>query len=266
VRVIVVDDAVAAEDSLALALAATAPAGGGLAHQVMGVRSPRELRQILAVDRGFDLAMVDMDFGPGSPETGLVALRLLDETGIPCVVWCADIDENRGLLLLAAFHYFEPWALASKAGPIADVIRLVEAMEQGLRPGRGLAERYRPARGGGQSLLERLVGNATQLDIWRALTVFSSRPEVAARAGVAEGTLDRFLQERYAPMREAEHRLVGVSPGRETETVAGNRARIAPLHAFAVRHANFFRDQELERIVRSRYRRAAGPATGAGER
>jgi hypothetical protein len=265
VRIIVVDDAVAAEDSLALALAATAPAAGP-AHQVMGVRSPRELRQILAVDRVFDLAMVDMDFGPGSAETGLVALRLLDETGIPCVVWCADIDENRGLLLLAAFHYFEPWALASKAGPIADVLHLVEAMEKGLRPGRGLAERYRPARGGGACLLERLVGNATQLDIWRALTVFSSRPEVAARAGVAEGTLDRFLQERYAPMREAEHRLVGASTGRETENVERNRARLAPLHAFAVRHANFFRDQELERIVRGRYRRAAGPATGAGER
>jgi hypothetical protein len=266
VRIIVVDDAVAAEDSLALALATAPAAGDGRAHQVMGVRSPRELRQILAVDRGFQLAMVDLDFGPGSPETGLVALRLLDEVGIPCVVWCADIDENRGLLLLAAFHYFEPWALASKAGPIADVTRLVKAMEQGLRPGRGLAERYRPARGGGPSLLERLVGNATQLDIWRALTVFSSRPEVAARAKVAESTLDRFLQDRYAPMREAEHRLVGASPDLEPRTEERNRARIAPLHAFAVRHANFFRDEEVEQIVRGRYRRGSGPAAGTAAR
>lgn len=265
-RIIVVDDAVAAEDSLALALA-TAPAGpGGRPHQVMGVRSPRELRQILAVDRGFELAMVDMDFGPGSPETGLVALRLLDAVNIPCVVWCADIDENRGLLLLAAFHYFEPWALASKTGPIADVTGLVTAMEQGLRPGRGLAERYRPARGAGPPLLERLVGNATHLDIWRALTVFSSRPDVAARAKVAESTVDRFLQDRYAPMREAEHRLVGASPDLEPTGDERNRARIAPLHAFAVRHANFFRDREVEQIVRGRYRRGSGPAAGTAAR
>jgi CheY-like chemotaxis protein len=71
VQILVIDDFVLVELALAQVLQ-------GSGHTLTGVRDPRDLPEVLAQGTRFELALVDIDFGPGCP-TGLTAMRILAE-------------------------------------------------------------------------------------------------------------------------------------------------------------------------------------------
>ena len=96
-HILVVDDFVLVELALAQVVQ-------GTPHTLTGVRDPRSLPEVLSQEGPFDLALVDINFGPGVP-TGLTAMRILrdlsPETKI--VIESTDEERNRLLFLLASF-------------------------------------------------------------------------------------------------------------------------------------------------------------------
>lgn len=245
-RIVVADDFVSVEQTISRALEDR----GGAArarHEVVGVRSPQALQRTLAA-ASFDLAFVDMDFGRGVPDSGLVALRYLDEAGVKAVVHSADSEDNRVLFLLAAFQFYEPVDMMSKSASDTEIRRLVDLIELGGVPDPAAFAKYRQPRYG-PSLLDRLIGNRTDLKIWTALSVHSGRPEVARAAYVSVRRFDKFLSSRFEAMRAVEELLGSTIAQAEELGAAGNQARLAPLHAFAVTHAHFFRDPEVPLLI-----------------
>ena len=200
-HILVVDDFVLVELALAQVIQDTS-------HTLTGVRDPRSLPEVLGQGPRFDLALVDINFGPGVP-TGLTAMRILrdlsPETKI--VIESTDEERNRLLFLLASFSFFEPLALMSKAAPAQAMRALIDAVDRGELTGPGFAgPNGVQDRGRGwtsESLVERLIRNSGTLDelirnhtellLWRALVRFDKRGEVARAAHVDERTVDRFM-------------------------------------------------------------------------
>ena len=139
-KIIVVDDHIAAQETVTVALASD-PATKH--HAVTGVRTPDELHRI--DDLGtFGLAFVDLDFRRQSRKTGLFALRLLDRADVPAVIYAADDEDNRVLFLLAAFRFYRPWALVSKRASGVGIRKLVATIDAGARPESSAMHRYQP--------------------------------------------------------------------------------------------------------------------------
>ncbi len=139
-HILVVDDFVLVELALAQVLQ-------GSPHTLTGVRDPRSLPEVLSQGAHADLALVDINFGPGVP-TGLTAMRLLRELSpdTKLVIESTDEERNRLLFLLASFAFFEPLALLSKAASSAEIRALIDAVAKGeltapgsAGPGTGLA-------------------------------------------------------------------------------------------------------------------------------
>ena len=129
-KIIVVDDHIAAEETVTVALASDPTTKH---HAVTGVRTPDELHRINDLEM-FRLAFVDLDFRRQSRKTGLFALRLLHGAGVPAVIYAADDEDNRVLFLLAAFRFYRPWALVSKRASGEEIRKLVATIESGTRP------------------------------------------------------------------------------------------------------------------------------------
>ncbi len=134
-QILVIDDFVLVE----LALAQVLHDSG---HTLTGVRDPRDLPEVLAQGTRFELALVDINFGPGCP-TGLTAMRLLAELSpdTAIVIESTDEERNRLLFVLASFAFFTPVALMSKASSLADMRALIDAIDTGTlacpgQPGR----------------------------------------------------------------------------------------------------------------------------------
>ncbi|MCD9899814.1 hypothetical protein LUR56_06135, partial [Streptomyces sp. MT29] len=89
-RILVIDDVYTVE----VGVARTVETEG---HTVVGVRDPEELRLRLPRDRDFQLALVDLHYGRGAPESGLAALDVLNAHSIPSVVHTVDGEDNRTL-------------------------------------------------------------------------------------------------------------------------------------------------------------------------
>jgi hypothetical protein len=143
-KIIVVDDHIAAQETVTVALASD-PATKH--HAVTGVRTPDELHRL--DDLGiFGLAFVDLDFRRQSVQTGLFALRVLDRADVPAVIYAADDEDNRVLFLLAAFRFYRPWALVSKRASGAEIRKLVATIESGARPDSSAMRRYQPSHPG----------------------------------------------------------------------------------------------------------------------
>ena len=132
-HILVVDDFVLVELALAQVIQDTS-------HTLTGVRDPRSLPEVLGQGPQFDLALVDINFGPGVP-TGLTAMRILrdlsPETKI--VIESTDEERNRLLFLLASFSFFEPLALMSKAAPAQAMRALIDAVDRGELTAPGFA-------------------------------------------------------------------------------------------------------------------------------
>jgi DNA-binding NarL/FixJ family response regulator len=262
-KIIVVDDHIAAQETVAAALASD-PATKH--HVVTGVRTPDELHRI--DDLGtFGLAFVDLDFRRQSRKTGLFALRLLDRADVPAVIYAADDEDNRVLFLLAAFRFYRPWALVSKRASGVEIRKLVATIDSGARPESSAMHRYQPPHRG-IPILDRLIVRAGDIPIWRALATQSDRNAIAEVTNVSRSKVDSFLNEHSAVVAEIEKELLSRAPPEPfPETRALGRAahayahRFAPLHSFAVEHHRFFQDAEVMELIKERgdIRLAAAP-------
>jgi CheY-like chemotaxis protein len=254
-KIMVVDDQLDAQDIVRAALA-SGPAAG--THSVRGVTNPAELSTVDDLST-YRLAFVDMAFQEPVRHSGLLALRLLAEAGVPSVIYSAESENNRLLFLLAAFQFFRPRGLVAKGASSADIQKLVRAIESGLWPDSPAAERYRPP-AVGQSILNRLIIRPSCLPIWRALAEYTSRTAIADAAEVSTSKVDDFLIEHYDIVMELQERfqmrvppqpLPDLRPGRTKAAQAYSR-RMPPLYSFALVHHRFFADPELERLIELR--------------
>jgi DNA-binding NarL/FixJ family response regulator len=254
-KIIVVDDHIAAQETVTVALASDP---GTKQHMVTGVRTPDELHRIDELGT-FGLAFVDLDFRRQSAKTGLFALRLLDRVQVPAVIYAADDEDNRVLFLLAAFRFYRPWALVSKRASGAEIRKLVATIAAGARPDPSATQRYQPpARG--ISVLDRLIVRAGDIPIWRALATQSDRNAIAEVTDVSRSKVDSFLNEHSAVVAEIEQELLlrtPAEPSAETRAPLGRAAgayahRFAPLRSFAVEHHRFFQDAEILELIKER--------------
>jgi DNA-binding response OmpR family regulator len=255
-NIIVVDDHIAAQETVTVALASD-PATKH--HTVTGVRTPDELHRIADL-RAFGLAFVDLDFRRQSKETGLFALRLLDQAAVPAVIYAADDEDNRVLFLLAAFRFYSPWALVSKRASGAEIRRLVATIESRARPESSAMHRYQPSHRG-IPILDRLIVRVGDIPIWRALATQSDRNAIAEVTNVSRSKVDSFLSEHFDVVAEIEKELLfrtPLPPEPPTETRSLRRTvrayahRFAPLHSFAVEHHRFFQDSEVMELIKGR--------------
>ena len=124
-HILVVDDFVLVELALAQVIQDSP-------HTLVGVRDPRSLPEVLSQETHFDLALVDINFGPGVP-TGLTAMRILQDLSpdTKIVIESTDEERNRLLFLLASFAFFEPLALMSKASSSAEMRAVIDAIDRG---------------------------------------------------------------------------------------------------------------------------------------
>jgi len=249
-RVVVVDDMLAWEEIVATSLGSMSSTDGP--YQVAGARSPADLAALLRTE-SFELAFVDINYGKRVRDSGLAALRILAERQIPAVVFWNKPEDNRVLFVLAAFQFFRPLALVPKTMSRAQIRAAVDPVAAGRAVETPELERYRPP-AAGPSLLTRLVPSVGDLMIWRALSVFAGRTEVAREAHFSLRRVDNFLRDRFDAMVEVQHRLLDVPMDALTDVLESKQSRLAPMHAFAQTHQAFFRDEELARQLRERER------------
>jgi CheY-like chemotaxis protein len=260
VHILVVDDFVLVELALAQVIQ-------GTPHTLVGVRDPRNLPEALGQGPRFDLALVDINFGPGCP-TGLTAMRILAELSpeTKIVIESTDEERNRLLFLLASFVFFEPMALLSKASPAEAVRALIDAVDRGDGSGPGFAA---PDGGTGpaplspvnrlvrnKGCLDELIRNGTDLMLWRALVRFDKRGEVARAAHVDERTVDRFTASKSLVVDEiqAEFPEDASAPAVRYDTGGPQRhPNLVRLARFAQTHSHFFADQAIDGLFAARW-------------
>ena len=259
VHILVVDDFVLVELALAQVIQ-------GTPHTLVGVRDPRSLPEALGQGPRFDLALVDINFGPGSP-TGLTAMRILSELSprTKIVIESTDEERNRLLFLLASFAFFEPLALLSKASAAEAMRALIDAVDRGDRSGPGFAA---PDGGGpgplspvdrlvrNKGLLDELIRSGTDLMLWRALVRFDKRGEVARAAHVDERTVDRFTASKSLVVDKIqaefpEDASAPAAPGAEPDGL--RRPNLVRLARFAQLHGHFFADQAIDGLFAARW-------------
>ena len=279
-HILVVDDFVLVELALAQVIQDTS-------HTLTGVRDPRSLPEVLSQGTRFDLALVDINFGPGVP-TGLTAMRILrdlsPETRI--VIESTDEERNRLLFLLASFSFFEPLALMSKAAPAQAMRALIDAVDRGELTGPGFAGpdgvQVRGGTRAAESPVERLIRNSGVLDelirnrtdllLWRALVRFDKRGEVARAAHVDERTVDRFTVRQVTGRRHDRDRVPGrragarAAPARPADDDPDGRhhhPNLVRLARFAQTHSHFFDDEALDELFAERWRSPRPRRSGA---
>jgi CheY-like chemotaxis protein len=278
VHILVVDDFVLVELALAQVIQDTS-------HTLTGVRDPRSLPEVLGQGNRFDLALVDINFGPGVP-TGLTAMSILRDLSpdTRIVIESTDEERNRLLFLLASFSFFEPLALMSKAAPAQAMRALIDAVDRGELTGPGFAGPDGVQdRGQGwtsESLVERLIRNSGCLDelirnrtdllLWRALVRFDKRGEVARAAHVDERTVDRFtsgksqvvetIQAEFPEDASAPEAPPPVDGDPDGHRRHPNLVRLA---RFAQTHSHFFGDEALDELFAERWRSPRPRRSGA---
>ena len=243
-KILVIDDYVAAEDAVRAALDSS-PATQG--HEVTGVRTPGGLHQLGGLD-GFGLAFVDLNFGRLTSQTGLSALRVLRDSGVPAVIYTADEEENRLLFLLAAFHFYSPLGLVSKRASRDEIHRLVAFINAGTVPPSPAARRYERPRVG-PSLFDQLIVRVEDLPVWRALGEQSDRVAIAKATSMHTRTLDKFLADHFDAVEGLEATLLDRT---RPQNLRPHEHRFTPIHTFAVTHHQFFQDPEVERLINER--------------
>jgi DNA-binding NarL/FixJ family response regulator len=269
VHILVVDDFVLVELALAQVIQ-------GTPHTLVGVRDPRSLPEALAQGyqgEPFDLALIDINFGPGVP-TGLTAMRILrdlsPETKI--IIESTDEERNRLLFLLASFAFFEPLALMSKASSTEEMRALIDAVDRGdlagpgsARPARTMSHGLSPVQRliANEGLLDELIRNATELMLWRALVRFDKRGEAARASHVDERTVDRFIAAKSQVVDKIQAEFpedASVSePAPAWAAEPGGQRRhpnLVRLARFAQTHSHFFGDEAIDELFAGRWQSA----------
>jgi CheY-like chemotaxis protein len=262
VHILVVDDFVLVELALAQVIQDTS-------HTLTGVRDPRSLPEVLSQDIRFDLALVDINFGPGVP-TGLTAMRILHEQSpeTRIVIESTDEERNRLLFLLASFAFFEPLALLSKASSSEEMRALIDAVARDELTGpwfagpggsRDASPVQRLVRNSG--CLDQLIRHRTDLMLWRALVRFDKRGEVARASSVDERTVDRFTANKSQVVDKIqaefpEDASVAEGPHRwDDDDPDGLRrhSNLVRLARFAQTHSHFFGDEAIDGLFAARW-------------
>ncbi|MFJ8041449.1 hypothetical protein ACIRBX_13200 [Kitasatospora sp. NPDC096147] len=261
-RVVVVDDYIEVGQTVQRALAADG-------HRVTVALSPEALEPLLD-QQSFELALVDLDFGHESTLSGLAALRLLADREVPTVVYSADSEQSRLLFLLTAFQYHRPVGLMPKNAPSRDIRAMAAGIADGAPgPAAALAERYRPP-AAGPSLLDGLLAGPGDLPVWRALSQYSRREELARVTHRSTKWIDNFLKARHPVVEELEQRYHRRSPAgpalppAEAGRAAARQALIIPVCSFARANARFFADPEVLLLLAARQVPAPPRHPGAG--
>ena len=269
-RILVVDDFVLVELALAQVIQ-------GTPHTLVGVRDPRSLPDVLGPgdrsdrDAHFDLALVDINFGPGCP-TGLTAMSILHDLSpeTKIVIESTDEERNRLLFLLASFAFFEPVALMSKASSTEEMRALIDAVARGDLTGPGFARADGRADQRNASPVQRLIRNSGCLDelirnrmdlmLWRALVRFDKRGEVARASHVDERTVDRFTANKSQVVDKIqaefpEDASVSEAPQRWDDDPDGQRRHpnLVRLARFAQTHSHFFGDEAIDGLFATRW-------------
>ncbi|WP_326623915.1 MULTISPECIES: hypothetical protein [unclassified Streptomyces] len=227
------------------------------------VSDPEELDGML-VGEVVDLAFVDLHYGRGKA-TGLTAQRVISESSpsTKTVVFSNEQEDNRILLLLASFYFFRPFAMVSKRASDEVIRAAVTAACSGAGElDFGDVDRYRKA----APLIAELITRPNDLPIWRSLTLFSERSAVAGHSGVGAGWISTWAEEKLPVVEKIRLEFLGHRPdlprpipyrrGREERQEDEKRrtytAKLAPLHAFAMVHAEFFNARELDSLFEFR--------------
>jgi len=249
-RVLVIDDQLNVEKAMRAILDR---------HEVTGVRDPAALPRMLANEEPFDLAIVDLRF-PLSATTGLTALATLREKspGTRTIVATTDEEENRLLYLLAAFQFFEPRALLPKSADDFTTRAVVEAVGRGAPAPNADADPFRSAAAMRPPLLDRVVKDKKELGIWRELTRFDKRQEIANAAHVHPRVLDTFSADKSVAIDV----MTGHFPPRSTAVRPQPAAAAAQAHGanlinvihFARTHIQFFTDKEVAALLAAHWR------------
>lgn len=271
-RILVVDDFVLVELALAQVIQ-------GTPHTLVGVRDPRSLPEALgeAQSEPFDLALVDINFGPGVP-TGLAAMRILQDLSpeTKIVIESTDEERNRLLFLLASFAFFEPLGLMSKASSSEEMRTLIDAIDRGdlagpglLRPPGTLSAALSPVQRlvRNVGILDELIRNGTDLILWRAVVRFDKRGEVARASHVDERTVDRFIAAKSHVVDKIqaefpEDASMHLVPSYQDEPDEQRRhSNLVRLARFAQTHSHFFADEAIDELFAVRWQsaRAGGP-------
>jgi hypothetical protein len=209
----------------------------------------RELPELLASTEPFDIALVDMIFGGDCPVSGLGALRILREAApdvMPVVRW-SDEEDNRLLYLLAAFTFFSPLAVVPKREGPGAITSLLAAAAHGERVTAG-AERYL-----GQDYADQLLRNPTDLAIWRAMTRFDKRTDIARAAFVSASAVDHFIADMYPVTEDLQDRYGDPADGAASRPEHAHNTPLMRLAQFAKLHMEFFRDQDLDPLLEHRW-------------
>lgn len=260
-RILVIDDQVIVEIALRRILEG---------HTVTGVRDPAALPGVLAHEKPFDEAIVDLRF-PRSASTGLTALAKLRDLapGTSTIITTTDEEENRLLYLLAAFQFFKPKALLAKSADGFDFVTraVIEAIGRGEPAPNAEANPFRNAVAMRPPLLDQLVRNQTELGIWQELTRFDKRQEIANAAHVHPRTLDAFTAAKCAVIEIVNARFPRLdrTPGPRAAgeptaahgtggSAAARGVNLIQVIHFARTHVQFFADQEVAGLFGAHWR------------
>ena len=232
-------------------------------HTVTGVRDPVALPRMLAHEKPFDQAIVDLRYAQ-SAATGLTALATLRRLapGTKTIISTSDEEENRLLYLLAAFQFFEPKAMLAKRADAFVTRAVVEAIGRGDPSPSPDADPFRQAAAMRPPLLDQVVHNRTELGIWQELARFDKRLQIANAAHVHPRTLDAFTAAKGVAIDAVAAHFS--RPARGTESLTGVAAAAGPTAAhganlirvihFARTHEQFFADEEVAGLLEASWR------------
>ncbi|MGW3113746.1 hypothetical protein [Streptomyces sp. NPDC001091] len=259
-RILIVDDLGSVEYSIEGMLDKhPAVTSGRLAYEVTQVTSPDDIPAAVDLARahggGYDLALVDLDFGArrsgGSGSHGLTGLRLLAEhtPSTRTALYTADVEGNRELMLRAAFELCtpKPTTWISKSLDPPDQSEVICTLLDGRDPPLGHLRPYweRPD----HLRLRTVCGTLTQLRLWQALSLgLEQRRPIADEAGVAVSSLDKFIAHVRAFVLDCMP-PVASRPEAGTAAPAARTPNLALAGRFAYANRAFFNDTELERLV-----------------
>ena len=232
-------------------------------HTVTGVRDPAALPRMLAHEKPFDQAIVDLRYAQ-SAATGLTALATLRQLapGTKTIISTTDEEENRLLYLLAAFQFFDPKALLAKRADAFVTRAVIEAIGRGDPSPSPDADQFRRAAAMRPPLLDQLVHNRTELGIWQELARFDKRQEIASAAHVHPRTLDAFTAAKGAAIdvvaayfpRPARGPGPVAAAAETAEPGASHGANLIRVIHFARIHEQFFADEEVARLLDASWR------------
>ncbi|MGV9977010.1 hypothetical protein ACWDUH_04965 [Micromonospora wenchangensis] len=241
---------------------------------VVDLHRPEEVAAALRDHPEAGLVVVDLDFGRTSRRTGLLALQEVErhqhrypDRDISTVVMTADEQDNRLLLLMAAFQLFDPAPvdLIRKSADRRDrrIMEVVETLRSGLQPRNTNFSEYvhEPGTRVKSTVMRRLIcepyGRGRRaLDLWRALLEANSTTDLKDALGLGNH-IYQYMRKAADAASEIAHRMQNAPRALldadrligEDGVRRGSGDAFVPLSGFAQSNALFFSAAELPAIA-----------------